>query len=123
MAILSNTTPRPQPVDSRTLEQKQTIAARQLKNMAQQQYSNLCRMQKQGMKYLWENPDGLTPQEVCDSVGTDASLYMLAHGALTSCIISAAQTSGIDPDITLPTNAFTINANGTVTISDDPYVP
>ncbi len=123
MAILVNPTPATPPVDNHTLDQKKDKASRFLKSMAQQQYSQLCRMQKQGMNFLWDNPDGLTPQQVCDSVGSDASLYILAHGALTSCIVSAATASNITPDIILPDNAFTLKNDGTVTILNTPYVP
>jgi hypothetical protein len=38
-------------------------------------------------------------------------------------ITQLAQADGIDLTLPLPTNAFTINQDGTVTISDQPYVP
>jgi hypothetical protein len=121
MAIISNISTPTLSARVPTLEEKKLKVSRLLKNTAQQQYTQLCQMQKSGIKYLWNNPDGLTPQEVCDAVGTDGALYIMAHGALTSCIISAASASNISPDISLPTNAFTVNPDGTVTVLDSQY--
>ena len=109
------------PVDNRTLEEKQKQTSRQIVNMGQRHYSQLCRMQKEGIDAMWYNKD-LTPQEVAEAVGKDGGVLIAAHGALTSAIVAAATAAGITPDIKLPTKAFTVNLDGTVTVSDKPYV-
>jgi len=122
MSIFKNASqPVSAPVDNRTLEEKQNQASRQIINMGQRHYSQLCRMQKEGIDAMWHNKN-LTAQEVADAVGVDGGVLIAAHGALTSAIISAATAAGITPDIKLPTNAFTVNSDGTVTVSNDPYV-
>lgn len=72
---------------------------------------------------MWANPDGLTAQEVCDAVGTDAATLIIAHGALTGAVVQAATAGGANPMefITLPTYAFTVNPDGTVTVLSTPY--
>ena len=122
MAIFKNTPVRSNPVDNRTLDQKKEAVKRDVINMGQRHYDQLCRIQKEGIDIMWNNPT-LTPQEVSDAVGVDAAVLISAHGDLTEAIIKAATSSGIEPNIKLPTNAFVINQDGTVTISEDPYVP
>jgi hypothetical protein len=109
------------PVDNRTLVEKQKQTSRRIVNMGQRHYNQLCRMQKEGIDAMWFNRD-LTPQEVAEAVGKDGGVLIAAHGALTSAIIAAATAAGIAPDIKLPTNAFTVDKNGVVTVSSDPYV-
>jgi hypothetical protein len=121
MSILPEPRTVKDPVDNTTLEQKQKRVGQQLLDMAYQQYVQLCRMQKTGMNFLWNNPNGLTPQQVCDSAGVAGGFLMAAHGALTNCIITAATSAGVKPDIFIPTNAFVVNEDGTVTILDKPY--
>lgn len=121
MSIFRNTPTPSTPVDNRTLEQKQQQVNNQIINMGQRHYNQLCRMQKEGIDSMWYNPN-LTPQEVADAVGTNGGVLIMAHGALTQAIMTAATAAGIQPDIKLPPNAFTVNPDGTVTVSDDPYV-
>ncbi len=121
MSILTNIVTTA-PVDNRTLDQKKEQCANRLKGIAQQQYAQLCRMQKEGIDMLWSNPAGLTPQEVCDAAGNNASALFTIHGALTEGIVAIATASGISPDISLPGKAFTKNVDGTVTVLDTAYV-
>lgn len=87
-----------------------------LKSDAQVTYIQLCKMQKEGMKQVWNNPNELTPQEACDALGKDCVSYFQAHGWLTELIYKLATASGIKPDITLPDREFVMNSDGTVTI-------
>ncbi len=113
--------PQPENVQSIPLEKKLQKAGFQLKAMAEGQYKQICRMQKEGIKFMWGNPDGLTPQQVADLAGTSGGKLMAFHGGLTNFIIAAAATDGVAPDIAIPTNNFTVNKDGTVTVLDTPY--
>lgn len=121
MSIFKNNTQSLSAIPVLSLEEKQLRISRRIINLGQRHYSQLCKMQKEGIDMMWYNED-LTPQEVSDAVGSNGGVLIAAHGALTSAIISAATAAGIQPDIKLPTNTFTVNVDGTVTISDDPYV-
>ena len=122
MSIFTNITPSiTSTIPSLTLEQKKSNVSRNIVSMGQRHYTQLCRIQKEGIDTMWYNKD-LTPQEVADAVGVNAGVLITAHGALTIAIATAAAAAGIQPDIKLPTNTFTVNADGTVTISNDPYV-
>ena len=120
MSLLTNIATAPA-IDSRTLDQKKEQCTNRLKSMAQQQYTQLCRMQKEGINMVWDNPSGLTPQEVCDAIEDKASVLFTIHGALTKGIIAIATATGITPDISLPAKAFTKNDDGTVTVLDTAY--
>lgn len=62
--------------------------------------------------FLWHNPSGLTPQQVCDLLGTDATTLFTFKAALESA------TATILPSLTLlaDPHAHTVNQDGTVTI-------
>jgi hypothetical protein len=85
-------------------------------------YQQLCQIQKRGIDSIWNHPT-LTPQEACNALGTGAKDLFIAHGILTSAIVNIAALAGVLPDIKPPTFAFTINPDGTVTVSDLPYSP
>lgn len=87
--------------------------------LAQRTYRELCKAQKEGMQQVWDNPDGLTPQQACDALKTEAGSYFAAHRKLTELIVSlaAAATPPVAPDITLPTHKYTLNEDGTVTVN------
>ena len=89
---------------------------------AREGYRRLCQIQKQGISRIWHHPR-LTPQQAVDALGTDALRIFQAHGALTNAIIAVAALDGVVPDILLPTNGFTANADGTITVVEGPYQP
>jgi len=115
----------PPPTDQASvpLETRKARTAQRLEMALAQSYRDSVRVQKDGIAQVWKNPLGLTPQEVFYSVGTNAGAMLAAHGALTTCIIIAATAAGVAPDIALPTHAFTVNEDGTVTVLEGPYVP
>lgn len=112
MSILSGST--------ETRSKAEILAAR-TRQVAKSNYEQLCRMQKDGIRMIWANAQGLTPQEACDAIGTECAKVFQLHGFLTEAIVKIASTAGVAPDISLPTFAFTANEDGTVTISDKPY--
>lgn len=94
-----------------------------IRRLSRESYETITRIQQRGIDALWNHPE-LTPQEIIDGLGADAIKVFQYHGALTNYLVTLAQTEGITPDIKLPTNAFTIDMeNGTITVTEDPYVP
>ena len=65
------------------------------------------------MSSVWNNSDGLTPQQVLDGFGNNAGELFQLAGLCANTIITAA------PGTTLsqPTKTFTINPDGTVTVT------
>lgn len=106
-----------------TLAEKQASAASSIRSASANQYATLVAWQKAGISAVWNNPDGLTPQQVCDALGADAVKAFDLHAKLTEAVMQLAQIGGVQPDIALPSHAFTRNADGTVTVLDAPYVP
>lgn len=106
-----------------TKAQKIKQIASRIRGMSQESYKTLSGIQKRGIDVVWNNPQGFTPAEVVGALGSDAAAIFQYHGALTNYIVSLAETEGIEPDIKLPTHAFTVNEDGTVTVKDAPYAP
>lgn len=99
--------------------------ARNTAAAARGNFADLCRKQRATMQAIWFNPD-LTPAEAVEALGTNAAKYFIAHGYLTGAIMQIAALDNteevtVTPDILLPTHAFTLNEDGTVTILDTPY--
>jgi len=104
-----------QPTKDDLLAQK----VRRLKEFSKQSYQQISFIQKQGISSLWKDTK-LTPQEICDALGSDAVKIFQMHGILTNAIAQIAAIDGISPDIALPTNAFEV-VDSSIVISDDPY--
>ena len=115
MSILNNTQ------QELTLAQKQEKAAARAFSLAKQTYQQLTTAQKQGIQIVWDNPQGLTPQEVVDGMGDKAVKVFEFHGSLTDLIVELATQDGVTPDIALPKKNFTKNPDGTVTILSSDY--
>jgi hypothetical protein len=90
-----------------------------IKHFSKQCYQQLSFMQTQGIHLLWGDSE-LTPQEICDTLGSDAVKIFEMHGILTSSIAQIAAVDGVQPSIALPTNAFEI-VDGKIIVSGDPY--
>ena len=66
---------------------------------------------------VWKNPDGLTPQQVCDALGTKADNLFVIAGTLVNAL-SQIDPAGLGAMVNLPTGyTVTGNADGTVTVS------
>ena len=63
---------------------------------------------------IWNNKDGLTPQEILDSFGSDAAELFLFSGSIQAMLASAG--AGYVP-VETP-NEFVVNGDGTVTVGD-----
>ena len=98
--------------------------AKHVLTMAKNNYEFLLRAQKNGTDAIWSNAAGLTPQQACDALGTGAARMFQLHGLLTDFILSIQQLEGLTSNVTLPTNAFTLNPDGTVTVDPNTaYAP
>lgn len=111
------------PSQDTSLEAKQTRAAARIKSLTSQNYQQLLRAQKSGIDLVWRNSEGLTPQQVCDALGTSAGKIFAIHGTITDALVAAQTADGVAVNVALPTNAFTVNQDGTVTVSSEPYAP
>jgi len=77
-------------------------------------YDNLQRM-------FWQNPTGLTAQQVCDAYGTRAGAFVSIIQGMTTFVnaVRAQLKSPGNPLVSLkpPAAVITVNADGSVTIS------
>lgn len=102
-------------------EQYAQVAAARLKTQATEAYKTLVKAQNDGIQLFWGAK--VSPQLVADALGKDAGKLFSFHSQVTNCLIGIAQADGIPPAVLPPSNAFTVNPDGTVTISDQPYTP
>lgn len=109
--------PSPTTAPQLTTEQHRALLARQVSAELKQSYQQLCRIQQIGIKAVWNHPY-LTPQQACDALGTDAGKFFIAHGKLTEAVAAIAAQAGVQPDILLPSAAFAVNEDGTVTVTE-----
>lgn len=106
-----------------------TVAAKQARVRARIEahiarlWADLQIRQQDGMDDFWNNPDGLTPQQVADAFGTDAKKLFDFNAALVNFLVAQGMADGVAPTIRLPKFEYTVNPDGTVTIGAGPYVP
>lgn len=88
------------------LSQRMVVGSAQLLQNFQTEY-----------KGVWNNPLGLTPQQVCDALGTKAGNLFIIAG-YTQLMLSHVNPTGIGTMVSVPAGyAATINADNTVTIT------
>jgi hypothetical protein len=97
---------------SESVEDKQKKVAVLLKKYANNMIKMIVRQHAKVLKNVWENPDGLTPQQVFDSLGTDAEEALTLSRDLVD-FINARAPGSIDTS-GLP--SLTVNGDGTVTV-------
>lgn len=102
-----------------TEEQQLAMTANRVREMSRQTFRQLVDTQKRGIEMVWENRQ-FTPQQVIDALGDDAVKVFQYHGALTEFISQLATLDGVDVEIKLPTNEFTIT-DGKITVGEGPY--
>jgi hypothetical protein len=116
MSILTQT-PQP-PTDAEKLQR----VVKTIKTISSRTYDDLVRVQKQGIDSVWKDRD-FTPQEIIDALGTNAIKVFNMHGKLTDYLVDISAIDNIPYTPALPTNTFTINADGSITVTDQPYTP
>jgi len=95
-----------------TLQDKQVAVANEIKSVCSAMFafnaSNFTRI----FQMVWNNRNGLTPQQVCDALGTDAGALFTLAGGLQAVINTAKPDS-----LTLtPPKSVSIGSDGNVTI-------
>jgi len=116
MSILTQT-PQP-PTDAEKLQR----VVKTIKTISARTYDDLVRVQKQGIDSVWKDRD-FTPQEIIDALGANAIKVFNMHGKLTDYLVDISAIDNIPYTPALPTNTFTINADGSITVTDQPYQP
>jgi hypothetical protein len=105
-----------------TKEQRLSNLSKRIKNLSKNIFEQLLQTQRDGIKMVWNNPT-LTPQEIIDELGDDAIKIFQFHGGLTEYINTIATIENLEIELSYPTNAFTIDAQGKITVTDQPYIP
>lgn len=96
----------------KTLAEKQAAAKAWITNASAATLNQLVAGIESIFEFLWNNRDGLSPQEVCDALGTDAASLFILFGTMKATINSVKPGA-----LTLSAPfEFTINEDGTVTI-------
>ena len=95
-----------------TKVQKQDRMRQRISRMTSNIYTTMTNQHAQMFKLVFQNPLGLTPQEVVDSLGTDAG------EAFTFSVLAQDLLEQIDPEYVRVESPvpYTINPNGTVTL-------
>ena len=69
---------------------------------------------------VWRNADGLTPQQVCDALGTRAGSLFVIAGTMANALYQI-DPAGLGAMVNVPAGyATTIHADGTVTLTYTP---
>lgn len=110
MSLLDNTR------QELTKEQKQQRTADNLRSNSAAVFQRMVQTYEQGMRTVWRNQQGLTPQEVLDSLGVDAAEALRLSRVLKQAILQANPEQKLTsvPD----GKDFQINGDGTVTVVD-----
>ena len=99
-----------------TKEQKKERAVQNLRSNTSVLFMRMIQTYEQGMRTVWNNQQGLTPQEVMDGLGTDAAEAVNLRQLLKQTIQQAK------PDQELSQRPegkdLQINDDGTVTVVD-----
>ncbi len=100
--------------DPNTTEGKQSIVANQIRAQVTQSFTGLKRVSDAIAALVFSNSLGLTPQQVCDAIGSDAgSLVGLSQAVGAILNGQKPGTVNLDPPAGL---TVTVNQDGTVTI-------
>lgn len=111
MSIIDPTINQPQ---EPTLEQKKERVSRRIKQKSTETLFGLIGTYEELKTIVWENPQGLTPQQVFDSLGTSAGeLFQLS--AVLVQTVNTVQPNTLDA---AQPYQFTVNPDGTVTVGD-----
>ena len=101
------------PTTELTTAQKQNRAAQAIQSQAANLFANMGRTYEQISNIVFNNPQGLTPQEVLDALGTNAA-ELLSLSDLLVQTVNAAAPGTITPGYPV---TLTANPDGTVTVS------
>lgn len=120
---MSNTfvpNPTPQPSGPPSEDHLAHQMAAQILLRAKQNFSELVRMQREGIRSLWTPPLG-TPQAILGKLGTKAAKLFAAHAILTKACQDIAALDNTsegpaDSGVAFPPLPFVVNPDGSVTV-------
>ena len=116
MNLLTDTPP------NQTQEQIVEAIVNSINHISSRTYKDLINIQRTGINIIWNNSKA-TAQEIIDGLGENALPAFQFHGALTDLLVTISESANIDYTPALPTNAFTVDNQGNITVTDDPYIP
>lgn len=85
-----------------------------IKNQALTIYKEMVNAFNSGSKYFWQNPNGLSPSEISQALGTEAREIFELHYALGQLINNIKPEAIVEGWSVI--GQFTMNEDGTVTI-------
>lgn len=94
------------------------VVASQLLNQAQTVFRAMVYAFNNGSTLFWNNPNGLSPQQISDSLGNNAKELFQLHYALGQ-LINTIKPESITQGLSV-IGQFTMNEDGTVTIIEQP---
>ena len=101
-------------IDQSTITLTKSMRAnRRMKETAFRQYKAAVRAYEDALHSFWKD-EALTPQQMADALGTEASQYFQFYGALRTFILDVNPNQELTPVSSYGT--FTVNQDGTVTI-------
>jgi hypothetical protein len=104
-----------QQINPLTLEQKQLRAKNQISRQASSLFQNMLQTYNQISGMVWQNRQGLTPQQVLDGLGPNAA-ELFALSALLVSTVNNAKPGTLSGETPYP---VIINPDGTVTVIEE----
>ena len=86
-----------------------------IKRMNLEEYKHRCAFLKKTFDMVWNNKK-FTPAQVVIAMGTDAAAIFQHHGQEQVVLATIAQQNSLTYDALVPTNAMTINQDGSITV-------
>jgi hypothetical protein len=99
-------------VPERNVEDLQAEFIRTLSKMLTDNYSQMLSLHKTGFAMVWNNKDGLTPQQCFDAMGSEAVMFLSLGQVMAELLNTAVPGSVIET----PPQPLTVNEDGTVTV-------
>lgn len=95
---------------------KAEMAANRMKKQTYQSFMGLVDAFNDGALLFWDNPEGLTPQEVADALGTDGQEIFQLHYKL-GIFLSGIKPESVEAGFSLIGN-FTFNQDGSIQVQE-----
>ena len=99
----------------KTQEEKIHDLRTEITKVSTRLYSKMQRRHMELFNLIWENPEGLTAQEIFDEYGADAKDFFIMSQGIQGLLY---QAGGAYTPLA-PPYEYTLNTDGTVTVHDD----
>ena len=97
-----------------TLEQKQERLKKQVARKSYETFQAMVGNYSEIKRMMWQNQQGLTPQQAFDALGTNAAELFQLSSVLVQAV-NSVKPNTLDP---AQPYEFTVNEDGTVTVGD-----